>query len=79
MIMVMKTLSVVYELSSGTLGPLPPIIPFLGYLLFPATVLFGPFIPFDVYMNSTDRRVFRINATVRSTLLLVSNGDLAIT
>lgn len=56
MIMIMKTLSLSYEIWTGFRKELPPVLDFLGYLFCPGTVLFGPWISFHAYSKVFEGR-----------------------
>lgn len=56
MIMVMKTLSLSYEVSNGNRKELPPLLDYLGYMFCPGTVVFGPWISFYAYSRVFEGR-----------------------
>lgn len=49
MVIVMKVVSVGFDLDSSSLSRLPNILEMVGYTLNPGTVIFGPWISFSSY------------------------------
>ena len=49
MIILMKIVSVGYDMDSGTLQSHPDLLEIIGYLLNPGTVVFGPWISLGTY------------------------------
>ena len=64
MIMVLKALSVCYEVSNFSRPVIPPLLDYAGYILCPATIIFGPWIPLNTYY-----RVFEKHKWVSYTTL----------
>lgn len=56
MILVMKTLSLCYEIWTGGRQEPPPLLDYLGYLFCPGTVIFGPWISFQAYSKVFEGR-----------------------
>ncbi|KAM8830230.1 protein-serine O-palmitoleoyltransferase porcupine-like [Synchiropus picturatus] len=52
MVVVMKVISVAFDLDRGALRSLPSPMELLGYLLFVGTVVFGPWISFSAYSEA---------------------------
>lgn len=63
MIMVMKILSICYDIGMKVKPHkvMPSIAEYLGYLFCPANVIFGPWIPFDAYMDMCAHRFVQVN------------------
>lgn len=56
MVVAMKAISLAFDLDRGTVGNLPSLAEFLGYVLFVGTVVFGPWISFSSYKNAVEGR-----------------------
>ncbi|XP_063705730.1 protein-serine O-palmitoleoyltransferase porcupine [Culicoides brevitarsis] len=81
MIVVMKIISLAFDIDATKTKDLPRIVPFMGYVLCPASVIFGPWHSFNDYTGIFEtskwnlKYVFHIfcNTTLAITFLLVSN------
>lgn len=51
MIILMKVVSVGYDLDARTLTTCPGIFELLGYILNPGSIIFGPWVSFKTYMK----------------------------
>lgn len=51
MVVLMKLVSVGFDLDASSIPALPGPLEFLGYTLNPGTVLFGPWLSFNSYMH----------------------------
>uniref|UniRef100_A0A3Q3WWZ4 Porcupine O-acyltransferase like n=1 Tax=Mola mola TaxID=94237 RepID=A0A3Q3WWZ4_MOLML len=56
MVVAMKAISLAFDLDRGAVGSLPSLTEFLGYVFFVGTVVFGPWISFSSYKNTTEGR-----------------------
>ncbi|ODM95703.1 Protein-serine O-palmitoleoyltransferase porcupine [Orchesella cincta] len=65
MIMVMKTLSLSYEIFDGRRKEIPPLLDYVGYMFCPATVVFGPWISFNSYANAFENGRWGIGWGIR--------------
>lgn len=54
MVVAMKAISLAFDLDRGAVGSLPSLTEFLGYVFFVGTVVFGPWISFSTYKNTTE-------------------------
>lgn len=81
MIIVMKIISLAFDIDATKTKELPGVIPFMGYLLCPASVILGPWHAFNEYTNLFEtiewnlKYVFHIlfNTIFSITFLLLSN------
>lgn len=69
MIMVMKILSLVYDSGMGLRSP--SWEEYLGYLLCPANIIFGPWIPFEAYLRFLRGDASRVSY---SSVVITSRG-----
>lgn len=56
MVVAMKAISLAFDLDRGTLGTIPSLAEFLGYVFFVGTVIFGPWISFSSYKKAIEGR-----------------------
>lgn len=70
MIILMKMVSVGFDLDSSSLTRLPSLFEMVGYIMNPGTVIFGPWISFSTYKKvlqpmSWVRQAFWIDDSIR--------------
>jgi len=68
----MKAISLAFDLDRGAVYSFPSPLEFMGYLYFPGTVIFGPWISFARYTDAINGQKMvnkRIFVCIRSVLL----------
>ncbi|XP_068454478.1 protein-serine O-palmitoleoyltransferase porcupine-like [Clinocottus analis] len=73
MVVAMKAISLAFDLDRGTVGTLPSLAEFLGYVLFVGTVVFGPWISFSTYKNAIEGKQLSWLWLRRSSLSLLKS------
>lgn len=56
MVVAMKAISLAFDLDRGAVSSFPSPLEFMGYLFFPGTVIFGPWISFARYTDAINGR-----------------------
>ncbi|XP_038603866.1 protein-serine O-palmitoleoyltransferase porcupine isoform X2 [Tachyglossus aculeatus] len=56
MIVAMKAVSLGFDLDRGEVAAIPSPVEFMGYLYFVGTIIFGPWIRFDSYLQAVESR-----------------------
>lgn len=56
MVVAMKAVSLAFDLDKGTVEKVPSPVEFMGYIYFVGTVIFGPWISFNSYMDAVESR-----------------------
>ncbi|CAG7730597.1 unnamed protein product [Allacma fusca] len=65
MIIVLKTVSLCYDVGAKGVTEPPPFINYLGYLFCPANIIFGPWMPFKTYCKIYERRRWAFSWVVK--------------
>ncbi|TRY94178.1 hypothetical protein DNTS_030538 [Danionella cerebrum] len=81
MVVAMKAVSLAFDLDKGTVEKVPSPLEFMGYIYFVGTLIFGPWISFNSYMDALESQKLSLSwfiktfsSCVKSQLcLLVSN------
>uniref|UniRef100_A0A9J7YLE3 Porcupine O-acyltransferase n=1 Tax=Cyprinus carpio carpio TaxID=630221 RepID=A0A9J7YLE3_CYPCA len=84
MVVAMKAVSLAFDLDKGIVEKFPSPVEFMGYIYFVGTVIFGPWISFNSYMDTVESRKFSISwflksvfSCVKSQLCLVISNCIA--
>uniref|UniRef100_A0A4W3GGL4 Protein-serine O-palmitoleoyltransferase porcupine n=1 Tax=Callorhinchus milii TaxID=7868 RepID=A0A4W3GGL4_CALMI len=72
MIVAMKAISLGFDMDQGSVTTIPSPVQFMGYIYFVGTVIFGPWISFNSYLQAVESQ-----RMVRG-LYCVSNPDLGV-
>lgn len=56
MVVAMKAISLAFDLDKGIVEKVPSPVEFMGYIYFVGTVIFGPWISFNSYMDAVESR-----------------------
>ncbi|XP_059805518.1 protein-serine O-palmitoleoyltransferase porcupine-like isoform X1 [Hypanus sabinus] len=73
MIVAMKAISLGFDLDKGTVPAMPSPIEFMGYIYFVGTVIFGPWINFNTYLQSVEGRSMSYSWFSKVSLSLVKS------
>uniref|UniRef100_A0A671KNJ7 Protein-serine O-palmitoleoyltransferase porcupine-like n=1 Tax=Sinocyclocheilus anshuiensis TaxID=1608454 RepID=A0A671KNJ7_9TELE len=84
MVVAMKAVSLAFDLDKGIVEKFPSPVEFMGYIYFVGTVIFGPWISFNSYMDAVESRKFSVSwflksvfSCVKSQLCLVISNCIA--
>uniref|UniRef100_A0A8C2J609 Porcupine O-acyltransferase n=1 Tax=Cyprinus carpio TaxID=7962 RepID=A0A8C2J609_CYPCA len=84
MVVAMKAVSLAFDLDKGIVEKFPSPVEFMGYIYFVGTVIFGPWISFNSYMDTVESQKFSISwflksvfSCVKSQLCLVISNCIA--
>uniref|UniRef100_A0A8C2G343 Porcupine O-acyltransferase n=1 Tax=Cyprinus carpio TaxID=7962 RepID=A0A8C2G343_CYPCA len=84
MVVAMKAVSLAFDLDKGIVEKFPSPVEFMGYIYFVGTVIFGPWISFNSYMDAVESRKLSVSwflksvfSCVKSQLCLVISNCIA--
>ncbi|ROL42195.1 Protein-serine O-palmitoleoyltransferase porcupine [Anabarilius grahami] len=84
MVVAMKAISLAFDLDKGIVEKVPSPVEFMGYIYFVGTVIFGPWISFNSYMDAVESRKLSVSwfmksifSCVKSQLCLVISNCIA--
>uniref|UniRef100_A0A673HNE2 Protein-serine O-palmitoleoyltransferase porcupine-like n=1 Tax=Sinocyclocheilus rhinocerous TaxID=307959 RepID=A0A673HNE2_9TELE len=66
MVVAMKAVSLAFDLDKGIVEKFPSPVEFMGYIYFVGTVIFGPWISFNSYMDAVESRKFSVSWFLKS-------------
>ncbi|XP_057212981.1 protein-serine O-palmitoleoyltransferase porcupine isoform X1 [Triplophysa rosa] len=66
MVVAMKAISLAFDLDTGIVEKVPSPVEFMGYIYFVGTVIFGPWISFNGYMDAVESRKLSLSWFVKS-------------
>ena len=56
MVVAMKAISLAFDLDRGVVASVPSPIEFMGYIYYVGTIVFGPWISFNTYIETLEGR-----------------------
>uniref|UniRef100_UPI00358EB508 protein-serine O-palmitoleoyltransferase porcupine n=1 Tax=Myxine glutinosa TaxID=7769 RepID=UPI00358EB508 len=73
MLVVMKAVSLAFDIDSGRLERLPSPVQFMGYIYFIGTVVFGPWISFEQYLQTLNGKKMELRWIKKVVLSLLNS------
>uniref|UniRef100_A0A672M470 Protein-serine O-palmitoleoyltransferase porcupine-like n=1 Tax=Sinocyclocheilus grahami TaxID=75366 RepID=A0A672M470_SINGR len=74
MVVAMKAVSLAFDLDKGIVEKFPSPVEFMGYIYFVGTVIFGPWISFNSYMDAVEsRKLVSLKLELSQLCLVISN------
>lgn len=73
MVVAMKAISLAFDLDKGIVEKVPSPVEFMGYIYFVGTVIFGPWISFNSYMDAVESRKLSVSWFVKSVCSCVTS------
>ena len=79
MVATMKIISLAFDLDQGRIESLPSLVEFLGYVLHPGSIVFGPWLSYEEYANIDLHAKKPIVSSIHDSICVLSHwplGDL---
>ncbi|NP_001119953.1 protein-serine O-palmitoleoyltransferase porcupine [Danio rerio] len=73
MVVAMKAVSLAFDLDKGIVDKVPSPVEFMGYIYFVGTVIFGPWISFNSYMDAVESRKLSVSWFMKSVISCVKS------
>uniref|UniRef100_A0A672M6A8 Protein-serine O-palmitoleoyltransferase porcupine-like n=1 Tax=Sinocyclocheilus grahami TaxID=75366 RepID=A0A672M6A8_SINGR len=73
MVVAMKAVSLAFDLDKGIVEKFPSPVEFMGYIYFVGTVIFGPWISFNSYMDAVESRKLSVSWFLKSVFSCVKS------